>query len=396
MAMDTTSDPAPRAATPKKKAARHMVAHIKACMIYLFSYCALCVSRRNLGVRALVNCCVVEAKAKSKSRASVRNSPPASTASTASTRASSPRVYPSIQIRAIALLDQVVAEAQATVDRCQTFESLANMKVAQLQALHKRLCDRLDKDDSIATLTTPNKRKLEDDSEEDLGARGSAALAKASSLRDAVVVYTEVCRSLQCCDEYALEYAPEFLLRAITDAKNAKLNVPTACLGVVARRYAGSLLRDGRTKNAVSSVDPFNDCVHGMALLKHNYTLLDDAQLDMLGEILEHLLGDPGGESIDCTLKHLFDSLASAIRRDETKAIVAHARAVFLHADSDTTDDAIQNAVAFFTPGPASVIPDKVARLFSSGQGKTLLFDARRWVLQKQIDSGRLLTIIFV
>ena len=178
------------------------------------------------------------------------------------------KIYRSVQIRAIGVIEGLVLDATTIIEASCDAQGMGSLTSAKVDASLKRLGAKLESTEFTDQAQAKNTRAIADTGEqEDLEAKGKDMLRQAIDAKDKLSLLSTVLRGMEATDECELEYSPIYLLRAISDAKAASMAVPTSATVEAIRRQMRSALRDSPTAS-MAPLDPAVDMACGVCLLR--------------------------------------------------------------------------------------------------------------------------------
>ena len=140
--------------------------------------------------------------------------------------------YPSQQLRAINVFEQLGAEAVSCMSLVKQEESFVDTNLApKLRALRAKVVGRLDNEAMVAQVLASNLLANNATGEkEDLKTRGKASHQDLERLKEQLAVSAGLCESYHGTDQFAVEHSPVSLQRAFGDVVTLGVEPPRCAL----------------------------------------------------------------------------------------------------------------------------------------------------------------------
>ncbi len=226
--------------------------------------------------------------------------------------------------------------------------------------------------------------------EVDLYVRGKACYDHATKRSSWLRFLEELCSALVCSDRTQLEWTSTFLLRACTDAVASGLTLPVHVLTVVVQRHVLSCLDDRRITNAIAALTPSLDIPHGITLLKSSPAVLRQCQYDTACDICTNMVGSQ--TLTTDAFAHSIKSLTDLIENESLKSVFTTV-GVVQNPDAHPAST-VETACLDLSGHSKVAAPATIIRTFTAGAAKNMLVDARSSVMQRRVDSGRIVCVI--
>ena len=300
------------------------------------------------------------------------------------------KLFPSVQVRTIVLLEQCVAELKTLVDQASSDEGFRNLSSTKLLSLVGKIDAKIGKPEQVEHLTTQN--SLRDGGvTQDLGVRGEQALRAAQQLKDQLSSLSSLLGSFSSKLDTGIEATSPFLLRVYNDIKAIGVAVPEQLiLHEVVRKHCDSLMHDCNIVGAIDALDASSEVACGVRVfssLALSGEQLSREQIECSIELLSYSLELPV-TSENSDLETLVKELPKTIPTAEIVEIASNIAVVL--APTKHSDQDVNAAIAKLTntSTTSSSIDERIAKKFSYPRGRALIDYARKFLLQRAMDTG--------
>ena len=290
------------------------------------------------------------------------------------------------QVRYIAAVEQICNECQLPLDMAADAEGLTQLTLQKVAGALSKLSSKMDKDEASHVLQARNTRTGDDGAEEDLSENGRIVKDRAYSIRLKLEALQDVVAAMVAQDESSLEFSPEFIHRALADASVVRLKLAWHASVVAVKRQVMAHLKGGNYSAAVALLDAGLKVEIGMTLFKDAPPhVRDNTLLTIVACIVQFYTSkwtaDDGGQ-----LVHVVDSLLLALKESPLAEALGHIKCAA--SPDNNEDDALLTSVVFLQGINNSACKKELVDIFTSGQGREMLANAKAFCVQRKVDAA--------